>query len=81
MRLQASCRKAGQEEEASSTFWCAAHQKVLLDETWLHELLSQLATPGSEGAVQRPLGAGLHSAPATGSGPQVDWGRHYTDLL
>ncbi len=65
---------AGQEEEEIRTFWRAAHQKVLLDERWLQQLLSQPATPQSEGTGELPLDAGLHSAPATGSGPQVDWG-------
>ncbi|EFH89829.1 NB-ARC domain-containing protein [Ktedonobacter racemifer] len=65
---------AGQEEEAIRAFWRAAHQKVLLDETWLRELLRQPATSGSEGAVQRPLSADLSNASAPGSGPRVDWG-------
>jgi WD40 repeat protein/transcriptional regulator with XRE-family HTH domain len=32
---------AGREEEEIRTFWHAAHQKVLLDEQWLQELLGQ----------------------------------------
>ena len=30
------------EEEEIRSFWKVAHQKVLLDETWLHKLLSSL---------------------------------------
>jgi WD40 repeat protein/transcriptional regulator with XRE-family HTH domain len=74
LALQHRAFSAGQEEEEIRAFWRAAHQKVLLDETWLHELLSQLATPQREGVVQQPLGAGLHRAPTAGRGPQVDWG-------
>src|SRR6266852_4926489 len=32
---------AGREEEEIRAFWRAAHQKVLLDERWLQELLSR----------------------------------------
>src|SRR5947209_734340 len=32
---------AGREEEEMRAFWKAAHQKVLLDESWLSTLLSQ----------------------------------------
>src|SRR5256714_15049546 len=32
---------AGREEEEIRAFWQAAHQKVLLDESWLSALLSQ----------------------------------------
>ena len=32
---------AGHEEEEIRAFWKAAHQKVLLDESWLSTLLSQ----------------------------------------
>jgi WD40 repeat protein/transcriptional regulator with XRE-family HTH domain len=74
LALQQGAFSVGQEEEEIRAFWRAAHQKVLLDETWLRELLSHPATPGSQGARQRLLGAGLQSAPASGSRPQVDWG-------
>src|SRR5437588_1127631 len=33
----------GREEEEIRTLWRAAHQKVLLDEVWLHDLLAPLA--------------------------------------
>ncbi|WP_052567913.1 helix-turn-helix domain-containing protein [Ktedonobacter racemifer] len=72
--LQHGAFAAGQEEEEIRAFWRAAHQKVLLDETWLQELLSQPAMPGSEGAAQQPLSAGLSNPSAPGSGPRVDWG-------
>lgn len=39
--LQQRAFAAGQEAEEIRALWRAAHQKVLLDERWLHELLSQ----------------------------------------
>ena len=61
---------AGFEEEEIRAFWHAAHQKVLLDERWVHGLLStkrprlSLVTPQSEEqeVAQHALG------------PHHDWG-------
>lgn len=74
LALQQRVFAAGQEEEAVRAFWHVAHQKVLLDETWLHKLLSQPATPQCEGAVKQHLDAGLHRATVTDCEPLVDWG-------
>lgn len=74
LALQHGAFAAGQEEEEIRAFWRAAHQKVLLDERWLQHLLSQPALPQSEGTGELPIDAGRHRAPATDSGPQVDWG-------
>lgn len=63
----------GQEEEAIRSFWQTAHQKVLLDEQWLRQLLSQTVTAQCEGVVEQIPGAGLHGSPTIGSRPQVDW--------
>src|SRR5712691_6279336 len=38
--MRASAFAAGREEEEIRALWKAAHQKVLLDEDWLHELLA-----------------------------------------
>src|SRR5215469_3707321 len=38
--VRASAFAVGREEEEIRALWRSAHQKVLLDEPWLHELLS-----------------------------------------
>ena len=38
--VQQQAFAAGREEEEIRALWKAAHQKVLLDETWLHDLLA-----------------------------------------
>src|SRR3989442_5168595 len=43
--VQQQAFAASREEEEIRALWRAAHQKVLLDERWLHELLSQQASP------------------------------------
>jgi transcriptional regulator with XRE-family HTH domain len=43
----------GHEEEEIRALWKAAHRKVLLDETWLQELLSQ-SSPSLAGSVGEP---------------------------
>src|SRR5262249_13019926 len=53
---------AGSEEEEIRALWRASHQKVLLDEQWLHELLSPQAPPLMEVAVKQTPGADLLSA-------------------
>ncbi len=60
---------AGREAEEVRALWKAAHQKVLLDEQWLSELLDQRRPPlpveetsGTEHVIARPPG-----------GPRVDW--------
>ncbi|HEX6551505.1 MAG TPA: helix-turn-helix transcriptional regulator, partial [Ktedonobacteraceae bacterium] len=41
--VQQQVWEAGREEEEIRAFWRAAHQKALLDESWLHELLGKPA--------------------------------------
>ena len=72
--LQHSVFAAGEEEEAIRAFWRAAHQKVLLDERWLHELLSPPAPPGRPSPAEQICAADPLSAPPCGSEPWVDWG-------
>jgi transcriptional regulator with XRE-family HTH domain len=65
---------ARREAEEIRAFWKAAHQKVLLDEPWLQELLSQQAPSLVEVAVERIRGADRVSAPLSEGEPRVDWG-------
>ena len=54
---------AGHEVEEIRALWKAAHQKVLLDETWLSVLLSQPPAPSAQGAVAQSGGAQVGSTP------------------
>src|SRR5437763_9772546 len=45
LAVQQETFPAGREAEEIRTFWKAAHQKVLLDESWLAALLSQHPRP------------------------------------
>lgn len=63
----------GQEAEEIRALWHAAHQKVLLDERWLQEQLSQQASPLVLVSTEPARDPGMVSlAPA--HRPQVDWG-------
>src|SRR3989440_11747314 len=53
----------GHEEEEIRALWKAAHQKVLLDETWLSVLLSQPPAPAAQVAVAQSGGAQVGSPP------------------
>ncbi len=59
--MQQQAFPAGREEEEIRALWKAAHQKVLLDEAWLHDLLAPLSpvplsplagTPGAHAAAE-----------------------------
>jgi transcriptional regulator with XRE-family HTH domain len=65
---------AGREEEEIRALWHAAHQKLLLDEPWLHELLSQQAPSLVDVAVEQTRGADRVSVPQAWGEPRVDWG-------
>src|SRR3989441_5666997 len=65
---------AGREEEEIRALWHAAHQKLLLDEPWLHELLSQQAPSLVDVAVEQTRGADRVSVPQASGEPRVDWG-------
>ena len=47
----------------SDELWQAAHQKVLLDETWLSVLLSEPPAPSAQGSVEQSGGAQVGSTP------------------
>ncbi|HEX6553157.1 MAG TPA: NB-ARC domain-containing protein [Ktedonobacteraceae bacterium] len=53
----------GREEEEIRAFWQAAHQKVLLDESWLSALLKPPSTPPTLGPGEESGGALVGSAP------------------
>jgi transcriptional regulator with XRE-family HTH domain len=66
----------GREAEEIRALWKAAHQKVLLDELWLHGLLG---APRPRLAPVAPLSdeqtrATDQAVPRPASGPRVDWG-------
>src|SRR5437588_2499105 len=64
---------AGREAEEIRAFWKAAHQKVLLDESWLSALLSQPPSPPAPRPVEELRSPVPVFAPPAG-GPRVDWG-------
>src|SRR5881227_2584701 len=70
LAVQQQAFAAGREEEEIRALWKAAHQKVLLDEAWLRDLL---APPESIQLFPqaRPPGAQPGAEPA--ASPRVDW--------
>src|SRR5947209_12031202 len=67
---------AGREAEEIRAFWKAAHQKVLLDESWLSALLSQHPRP-LEPMLPPSIEVSGDAPPALAaptSGPRVEWG-------
>src|SRR6266571_3675743 len=80
----------GHEVEEIRALWKAAHQKVLLDETWLSVLLSQPPAPSAQVSVAQSGGAQVGSPPTASqtslalisppgqrpppAGPLLDWG-------
>ncbi|GHP00256.1 hypothetical protein KSF_103030 [Reticulibacter mediterranei] len=61
---------APREAEEIRALWHDAHQKVLLDESWLHALLSQQTPPRRAVTVEQTTDAN----PLSAGEPQVDWG-------
>jgi transcriptional regulator with XRE-family HTH domain len=61
LAIERQAFSVGREIEEIRTLWQAAHQKVLLDETWLGGLLSDIQDPHS---LTSP----------SGEGPHIDWG-------
>ncbi len=72
--VQQQAFTASREEEEIRALWHAAHQKVLLDELWLQELLSQQASPRVPAPVEQTRGADVVSTPQALGEPRVDWG-------
>jgi WD40 repeat protein/transcriptional regulator with XRE-family HTH domain len=74
--VQQQAFTAGREVEEIRTFWQAAHQKVLLDELWLAELLSQQRLPppfATPQPIKQTIARDQAVAQSAG-GPRVDWG-------
>ena len=65
---------AGHEAEEIRALWQAAHQKVLLDELWLQELLRQQAPSLVDVADEQTRGADRVSVPQASDETRVDWG-------
>ncbi len=76
LAVQQQAFPAGREAEEIRAFWQAAHQKVLLDESWLSTLLSQQPAfrlaPGALPREEHGAGEAVRTRPAPG--PRVDWG-------
>ena len=68
--VRASAFPAGREAEEIRALWRAAHQKVLLDEAWLQELLAA-ARPVPLFPQAEPLVAPVDLEPA--AFPRIDW--------
>jgi len=76
LAVQQGTFPAGREAEEMRAFWKAAHQKVLLDESWLSALLSQHPRP-LERMVPPSIDVTSDATPALAapaSGPRVEWG-------
>src|SRR5205807_476208 len=75
LAVQQGTFPAGREAEEIRAFWKAAHQKVLLDESWLSALLSQHPRP-LEPMVPPSIDVTGDATPALAapaSGPRVEW--------
>src|SRR5947208_3785676 len=70
LAVQQQAFAAGREEEEIRALWKAAHQKVLLDEAWLRDLLAP-PEPFQLFPQARPPGAQPGAEPA--ASPRVDW--------
>lgn len=77
LALQHGALPVGEEEEAIRAFWGAARQKVLLDETWLHELLKTSAPPRQPAPEEQNRAVEQFSAPPSVNKPRVDWGEAF----
>jgi WD40 repeat protein/transcriptional regulator with XRE-family HTH domain len=74
--VQQQAFAAGREVEEIPALWKAAHQKVLLDELWLAELLSQQRPPPPV-AAPRPIEQTIarnQAVAQSAGGPRVYWG-------
>ncbi len=68
---------AGREAEQIRALWKVAHQKVLLDELWLHGLLDRQPTPLAGVAPRRIGQANDADQSRLAVGPRVDWGEAF----
>src|SRR6266516_5345876 len=65
LAVQQQAFPPGREAEEIRALWKAAHQKVLLDESWLAALLTQPSPPATLVPVEEAGGAAVGSAPPT----------------
>src|SRR6266851_6244644 len=63
LAVRASALPPGREAEEIRAFWKMAHQKVLLDESWLSALLNQPSPPPAPVPVEEAGSAAVESAP------------------
>src|SRR5712691_7545044 len=67
--MQQQAFAAGRAEEQIRALWKAAHQKVLLDEAWLHDLLAPLSPVPLSPLAGTP---GTHAVAEPAASPRVD---------
>src|SRR2546426_5978362 len=74
--IQQQAFAAGHEAEEIRALWKVAQQKVLLDELWLAQLLSQQHPPSPFAAPQpsEPTIASDQAVVQSARGPRTDWG-------
>src|SRR2546423_3807458 len=70
LAVGASAFPAGREEEEIRALWKAAHQKVLLDEAWLRDLLAPPAPIPLFPQVSPPV---PHAGAEPAAFPRIDW--------
>ncbi len=70
LAVRASAFPAGREEEEIRALWQAAHQKVLLDEAWLHRLVSP---PVPVQPFPQPEPQAPHAGAEPAAFPRIDW--------
>ncbi len=63
----------GREEEEIRALWKTAHQRVLLDETWLSALLSTQTTLVFTSTTEVPAASDLAPAMEAATFPRIDW--------
>src|SRR5438874_5335588 len=69
LAVQQQAFPAGREEEEIRALWKAAHQKVWLDEAWLHDLLASPRPVQLSPAAERPA---AHEGAESAASPRVD---------
>src|SRR5260370_11869653 len=74
LAIQRQAWPFGREAEEVHALWQAAHQKVLLDETWLGSLLPRAESAPASEPVEETRGTAQAPAPSDRSGPRLDWG-------
>src|SRR5438874_10647142 len=70
LAVRASAFAAGHEEEEIRALWRAAHQKVLLDEAWLHDLV---APPVPVALFPQTEARAPHTGEEPAAFPRIGW--------